>query len=440
MEIIIGERDVWKSRVPFGLSVADRRRHCHILGQTGTGKSTLLKNLLIQDIVAGRGCMLLDPHGDLAEELLDHIPPWRTEDVIYFAPADLTHPIGINLLAHVPADDRPLIASSVVAVFRHLWADSWGPRLEYVLYQTVAALLDFPSGRGGVSLLGVPRMFTDEAYRARVVQAVQDPRVRAFWQDEYTGWSRQFAAEAVSPIQNKVGQLLAAPAVRNVLGQAQSTVSMASVMNERKIFIANLSKGMLGEDKANLLGSVLLTWVQLSAMQRARVPEEQRVDFAVFADEAHSFGAAETFEAIWSEARKYRLALVTTGQYLDQSSQRLQAAIFGNVGTLISFRVGPGDAEVLAPQLDPYAPAVLADLGRGEVCARLTQDDQPSQAFIGKSIEGVGKRYGRRAAIVEQSRRRYGRGREVVEGRIERWLASSVKQPSIYGRRAKKMP
>ena len=421
MDLLIGEREVWTSRLPFGLSVADRRRHVHVIGQTGSGKSTLLRNLIIQDIEQGRGCMLLDPHGDLAEELLDHVPPWRTEDLIYFAPADLAYPLGLNLLEPVAADDRPLVASSVVAIFRHLWADSWGPRLEYILYQTLAALLDFPSGQGNVSLLAVPRMFTDQAYRERVVREVRDPRVRGFWEQEFPGYSPSLRAEAVSPIQNKVGAFLAAPAVRNVLCQARSTLRLPEVMDGGKILIANLAKGKLGEDKANLLGSFLLTSVQLAAMRRAAVPEEERVDFACYLDEYHNF-TTDSFETILSEARKYRLSLITAGQYLDQAPHRLQAAIFGNVGSLVSFRVGHADAEVLSAELAPYSPEVLRELRRGEVCVRLTADGEPCPPFLGRTAPGAGKGYGRRAVVIAQSRRRYGRRRDVVEERIGRWL------------------
>jgi hypothetical protein len=431
MDLVIGLRDglavderlgIISERVPFGLNVADRRRHMHLIGQTGTGKSTLLKGLLTQDIEQGRGCMLLDPHGDMAEELLDYIPPWRTHEVIYFEPADLAYPIGINLLDVVPEDDRPLVASNVVAICRHQWADSWGPRLEYVLYQALRALLDFAPVAGGISLLGVPRMLSDEAFRSRVVQAVKDPQVRAFWEDEFTGWSRQFQAEAVSPIQNKIGQLLSAPAARNVLGQAHSSVRIADVMNEGKIFIANLSKGLIGETLANLLGSVLLTSVQLAAVQRAAMPEDLRRDFICYADEAHNFGATDTFETIWSEARKYRLSMVTSSQYLDQASPEMQAALFGNVGTLVSFRVGQSDAEVLARELAPHSAAVLGELERGEVCVRLTVDGQSSRAFVGRTYAEAGEFYGRRATVIAQSRRRWGRRREVVEERIVRWL------------------
>src|SRR5438067_935150 len=291
MDVVIGMRSgmavdpvrgIVSAKVPFGITVADRRRHIYVIGKTGSGKSTLLRNMAAQDIAAGRGLMLLDPHGDLAEELLDYIPSWRIEDVIYLDPADLARPIGFNLLERVARDDRPLIAASVVATFKHLWRDSWGPRLEYVLYNTVAALLDYPPSRGGVSLLGVPRMFTDSDYRARIVREIQDPRTRAFWAEEFESYPERFAAEVVSPIQNKVGALLAAPAVRNMLGQATSTLKIAEAMDQRRIIVANLAKGAIGEAATNLVGSLLVTAVQLAAMRRTAVPEEERVDFVAY--------------------------------------------------------------------------------------------------------------------------------------------------------------
>jgi hypothetical protein len=357
MDIVIGEREVltqvsaeWQ---PFGLSAEDRRRHLYLIGKTGTGKSTLLRNLIVQDIEAGRGLMLLDPHGDLAEELLEYIPDRRVDDVIYVAPADLSYPVGFNLLERVAADDRPLVAANVVATFKHLWRESWGPRLEYVLYNTVAALLDYPASRGGVSLLGVPRMFTDRDYRDRIVNEIQDARVRSFWAEEFPSYPSSFAAEVVSPVQNKIGAVLAAPAVRNILGQATSTLRVAEAMDERRIIIANLAKGGLGEAATNLIGSLSVTAVQLAAMRRADVPEEQRVDFVCYLDEFHNF-TTDAFASMLAEARKYRLSLVIGHQYLDQVAPPVRAAVFGNVGTMVKFAVGHSDAEELAGEFDPY--------------------------------------------------------------------------------------
>lgn len=429
MDLVIGMRDglivdesigLSVAKVPFGLSVADRRRHVYVIGKTGSGKSTLLRNLIVQDIEAGRGLMLLDPHGDLAEELLDYIPPWRTEDVIYVAPAELSHPVGFNLLEQVPSDDRPLVAASVVATFKHLWRDSWGPRLEYVLYNTVAALLDYPASRGGVSLLGVPRMFTDPDYRAHIVREIRDPRVRAFWTEEFTAYGPHFAAEVVSPIQNKVGALLAAPAVRNMLGQATSTLRIAEAMDAQRIIIVNLAKGRLGEAACNLVGSFLVTAVQLAAMRRTALPEEDRVDFACYLDEFHNF-TTDTFVSILAEARKYRLSLVLAHQYLAQVSLPVRAAVFGNVGTLIAFQVGYDDAVALVGEFRPYVPDVLTGLYRGEIVVRTVMGGTTGAPFLGATIKETSRSYGSRAKVVEQSRRRYGRRREEVEAAIDRW-------------------
>lgn len=423
MDVVIGEREIrtqvsaeWR---PFGLSLDDRRRHLIVIGKTGVGKSTLLRNLVAQDIAADRGLMLLDPHGDLAEELLDYIPPRRIEDVIYVSPADLTHPVGFNLLERVPSDERPLVAANVVATFKHLWRESWGPRLEYVLYNTVAALLDFPPSRGGVSLLGVPRMFTDRDYRDRVVHEVRDARVRAFWESEFAGYSAQFAAEVVSPVQNKIGAVLAAPAVRNMLGQATGTLRVAEAMNERRIIIANLSKGRLGEAASNLIGSMLVTAVQLGAMGRSRVPAEQRVDFALVIDEFTNF-TTDSFATMLSESRKYALSLLCAAQYLEQISPAVRAAVFGNVGTMVSFGVGHRDAEELAGEFDPYGIETLTGLSKGEVCVRSIAESG-GQPFLGSTFAEVGWSYGSRATVIEQSRRRWGRRREIVEAKIDRW-------------------
>jgi type IV secretory pathway TraG/TraD family ATPase VirD4 len=430
MDVIIGTKDgvaadpvhgLVSVKVPFGISVADWRRHLYVLGKSGSGKSTLLRNMAAQDIAAGRGLMLLDPHGDLADELLDYIPSSRIEDVVYLDPADLAHPIGFNLLERVAPDDRPLVAASVVATFKHLWRDSWGPRLEYVLYNTVAALLDYPASRGGVSLLGVPRMFTDLDYRERVVREVRDERVRAFWREEFAAYSPQTAAEVVSPIQNKVGAILSAPAVRNMVGQATSTLKVGQAMDERRIIIANLAKGRLGEAGCNLLGSLLVTAVQLAAMRRTAIPEEERVDFVAYLDEFHNF-TTDAFAAMLAEARKYRLAIVVGHQYLSQISPPVRDAVFGNVGTLVSFQLGHDDAEEIAGEFAPYRPERLTDLYRGEVCVRTVAGGVTAPPFWGSTIAEVGWRYRSREKVIAQSRQRWGWRREVVEAKLQKWM------------------
>jgi hypothetical protein len=424
MDVVIGEREIWGAQHPFGLSVADRRRHVYLLGKTGTGKTTLLRNLIIQDIEAGRGLMVLDPHGDLAEELLDYIPPRRIEDVIYIAPADLSHPIGLNLIERVPPDDRPLVAASVVSIFKHLWRESWGPRLEYVLYNTIGALLDYPPSRGGVSLLGVPRMFADPDYRSRIVKEIRDPRVREFWEGEFPRYGPQFAAEIVSPVQNKIGTLLASPAVRNMLGQATSTINIGESMDRRRIIIGNLAKGRLGEGAANLIGSLLITATWNAAMRRTAMAEEERVDFGAYLDEFQSFGS-DIFMSILAEARKYRLSVVLAHQYLEQVSQPVRAAVFGNCGTLVSFGVGHADADEIAPEFDPYGVDTLTMLSRGEVCVRTINGGETGQPFLGATIAEPGWSYRRRETVIEQSQRRWGTPRHVIEGTIARWGAGS---------------
>lgn len=429
MDVVIGLRDGLAlderygpvvTKVPFGISVADRRRHMYVIGKSGSGKSTLIRNLCAQDIAADRGLMLLDPHGDLADELLDYIPPHRIADVIYLNPGDLSHPIGFNLLERVLPDERPLVAASVISTFKHLWRESWGPRLEYVLYNTVAALLDYPASRGSVSLLGVPRMFTDLDYRERIVKEVRDARVRSFWTEEFTAYSPQTAAEVVSPIQNKVGAILAAPAMRNMLGQARSTLRIAESMDQGHIVIANLSKGRLGEAACNLLGSLLVTAVQLAAMRRTAISEDKRVDFVAYLDEFHNF-TTDAFASMLAEARKYRLSICAGHQYVSQITPAVRDAVFGNVGTLISFQLGHDDAEELAGEFAPYSALSLTELYRGQVCVRTVRSGVTVAPFLGTTIQEVGWTYESRHKVIEQSRRRWGRPRQSVEAKLARW-------------------
>jgi len=303
-QIIIGQREIWGQSAPFGIYPADLRHHIYIIGKTGSGKTTLVRNLILQHILLGHGVGLIDPHGDLADELLNHIPPSRAEDLVYFNPGDLDFPIGLNLLANVAPDDRHLVASGLVGTFKSIWHDSWGPRLEYILYNAVAALLDCPN----TSLLGVNRLLTDEAYRAWVIRQIKDPFIRVYWQQEYASYDPRFQREAIAPIQNKLGQFLLNPVVRNILGQVKCKFSIPFIMDKERLFIANLAKGRLGHDKASLLGSLLVTQFQLAAMSRTHQPEAERRDFHLFIDEFQNF-TTDAFASILAEARKYRLCL-----------------------------------------------------------------------------------------------------------------------------------
>jgi hypothetical protein len=425
----IGSRWRWGQDSPFGLFGIDRRQHCYVIGQTGTGKTTLLRNLIVQDIEAGRGALVLDPHGDLAEELLDFIPPQRIDDVVYFNPADVEYPIGLSLLHHGSDEGRHVAASGLVSVFKSIWRDSWGPRLEYILYAATAALIECEN----TSLLGLPRMLVDDRYRDWVLKQVKDPIVRSFWLTEYANYDRRFRAEAVAPIQNKVGQLLMASPVRNIVGQVGSRIDPRFIMDKGRILIANLSKGRLGADKANLLGAVLLNMFQLAAMSRADIREAERRDFFMFVDEFQNF-STDSFAAILSEARKFRLCLTLSHQYIGQLPEPLREAVFGNVGSLFSFRVGDEDADTLARNFGgEYPPRQFTDLTNHSVCARLLIDGEPTVAFIGRTLAPTGKRYGRRATIVARSRQHFAVARTVIEGKIERWLGTGIARGVDHG-------
>lgn len=331
---------------PVALSLPDRRRHLYLIGKTGTGKSSLLLSLMRHDLANGRGFALLDPHGDLAEAVLDAAPPGRVNDVLYLNPADLAHPVGLNPLFGLAPDARPLAAAQIVAAFKHLWADSWGPRLEYILLNAIRLLLEAPDA----TLLGLPRLLIDEGYRRRLLATCRDPLVTAFWTREFAAYSERFVTEAVSPIQNKVGALLSPPVLRNIIGQKRSTVDLPAIMNSGRILIANLAKGRIGEAPSHLLGAFLATGFAQAAEGRAAIPEPERRDFALYVDEFQNF-ATDSFAAILSEARKWRLSLVLAHQFLGQLPDPLRLAVLGNVGSMIAFRIGAEDAHAIAPEL-----------------------------------------------------------------------------------------
>lgn len=419
--IIIGERLGWSTSLPFGISPADHRYHVYIIGKTGSGKTTLLRNLLVQHIALGHGVGLIDPHGDLAEDVLGCIPPSRADNLVYFNPTDLEFPVGMNLLAHVTRDERHLVASGIVGACKSIWHDSWGPRLEYILYNAIVALLECEN----TSLLGVNRMLTDETYRAWVIRQIKDPFIRDFWQSEYAGYDPRFQREAIAPIQNKLGQFLLNPVVRNILGQVRSRVSIPFTMNSGRLFIANLAKGKLGHDKANLLGSLLVTQFQLAAMARSSVPEEQRRDFFLFIDEFQNF-STEAFASILAEARKYRLCLILSHQFIDQLSPPVQQAVIGNVGTLVCFRIGHTDAEVMQKAFgNEFLAQRLVDLGRYEIAVLLSENGESRFPFLAKTLSPLELRGGSRGKLIARSRERFATSRDVVEKKLRRWLANT---------------
>jgi len=419
--IAIGTRTYWVSPEEKLVLLApeDRAQHLYVVGKTGLGKSTLLRNLILQDRYAGRGVGLLDPHGDLAREVLDAIPTERTNEVLHFNPGDLARPVGLNLLPQVPRDSAHLVVSGVLSAFRGIWGSSWGPRLEYILGHALAALLD----HGGLTILALPRLLLDDAFRERVTAKVKDPVVRAFWRDEYARYERRFRLEAIAPLQNKIGRLLANAPIRNVFGQARSRFDAGFLMDRGRIMIADLGKGVIGEDHSRLLGALLLSQFQWAAMQRAALPDSCRTPFYLYIDEFQSF-ATDAITSILAEARKYGLSLILAHQYLDQLTEEIRQSVFGNVGNLIVFRVGQADARLLEDELGgDVKMGNLVSLGKHEIYARLLDHGRAIEPFRGRTLPPIrGTSRGRREAVICHSRERYGRPREEVEAKIERWL------------------
>jgi hypothetical protein len=400
------------------LDAEERRRHLYIVGQTGTGKSTLLLNLIAQDLAAGEGVALLDPHGDLADAVLANVPRPRTNDLVYINPADIERPIGFNPLARVPNDLKPVVADGVVSAFRHVWPDSWGPRLDYILTNAVRALLDVP----GATLLMLPRLLIDEAFRVQLVaQHVGDPVVRSFWVNEYAGYGDSFRSEAIAPIQNKIGKALMVPSLRNMLAQPKSTITLRRLMDEGSIVIVNLSKGSLGESTAHLLGALITTAIAQAALSRTDTAAADRRVFHLYADEFQSF-ATESFALILSEARKYALTLTVGHQYLDQLPDRLRDAVFGNAGSIIACRSGAIDAPILAEQIGLGNPDALLDLPNFTAWARLLRNGTPTSPIRLDLYDAPLARRSSPHRLIETSRVRFGRPRAEVEARISKFL------------------
>ncbi|NNN19366.1 MAG: type IV secretion system DNA-binding domain-containing protein [Acidimicrobiaceae bacterium] len=420
----IGERDVWGGQKLFGISPDARAQHLFIIGQTGTGKSTLIRNLIIQDIEKGHGVGLIDPHGDLAEDILDCIPPQRTDHVAYLNPADHEFPVGFNVLRPGTNHAPHLIASAIVGALKSIWRDSWGPRMEYILYTSIAALLECEN----VTILGVQRMLIDPIYRTWVIRQVRDPMVRAFWTGEFAGYDRRFLTEVIAPVQNKIGQLVMAPPIRHILGQVRSSIDIRFLMDRSRILIANLAKGKVGEDKANLLGSLLVTQFQLAALSRADIPPAQRNPFHLYVDEYHNF-ATDSFASILSEARKYGLSLTLAAQYTSQTRPEITNAVFGNVGTIMSFRVGEADATLLARQFgEDIQPATFTSLGNHHVVVKPLTNEGYAAPFRATTLRPIMIRSGRRNIVIARSHERFSTKREVIESRIRRWMG----EPTLH--------
>lgn len=428
------ETDARNRRVKFGIKEEDRLRHIYSIGKTGMGKSTFLENMAIQDIQNGNGMAFLDPHGKTADLLLEYIPEHRIQDVIYFAPFDIEYPISFNVMEDVGPDRRHLVVSGLMSAFEKIWVDAWSARMAYILQNTLAALLEYP----GATMLGINRMYSDKAYRQKVVDNISDPSTRSFWVDEYAKYTERFAAEATPAIQNKVGQFTSNPLIRNIIGQPHSTFDIRKIMDEKKILIVNLSKGQVGENNANLLGSMLVTKIYLAAMSRADASPAELAklpNFYLYVDEFQSF-ANKSFADILSEARKYKLSLNITHQYVEQMPDEVRAAVFGNVGTMISFRVGSHDAELLAKEFAPtFTMEDLVNLSKFQVYLKLMIDNVASQPFSANMLGPIPMPERRfKNEVMQSSRAKYTVKREEVEKQIKEWHAAEIK-PELKDRR-----
>jgi type IV secretory pathway TraG/TraD family ATPase VirD4 len=379
---VFAQADFRGRMTPFGIREADRRAHMYLIGKTGTGKSTLIERLILQDIKAGRGVALLDPHGDLVERVRAKVPGDRQGDVIYFDVPNAKQSLGFNPLSNVPQSKRSLAASGLVGVFRKLWRDSWGPRTEHILRNSLLLLLDQPEA----TLADVLRLLSDAKYRQVALRSVRSEQVRDFWVKEYGQYPARFKAEAIAPIQNKVGAFLADPTLHRILTQPKSSFNLRQVMDEGRIFLVNLSKGKLGEDTASLLGSLLVSLIGLTAIRRADTPEAARRDFYLYLDEFHTFTTL-SLAGMLSELRKYRLNLILSHQYLSQLDPQVRDAILGNVGTIIAFRIGLPDAELLESEFFPdFRATDLINLPNYHIYLKLMIDGRVSSPFSARTL------------------------------------------------------
>ena len=416
-------------RKKFGIKTDDRRRHVYVVGKTGMGKTEIVFNMAVQDIQAGKGVGFVDPHGEAAERLLDFVPANRINDVVYFNPADLGYPLAFNVMEKVDAEYHHLVASGLMGVFKKIWPDVWSARMEYILNNAILALLEYP----GSTLLGVNRMLADPDYRKKVVDKIKDPMVRSFWVNEFARYTQRLETEATAAIQNKVGQFISNPLVRNIIGQVKSSIDMRKIMDEGKILIANISKGRIGEDNSRLLGALVITKLQLAAMSRVDTPEEKRKDFYLYVDEFQNF-ATDAFINILSEARKYRLCLTLANQYLGQleemtpagRSTKVRDAVFGNVGTIICFRVGAEDAEFLEQEFIPeFTIDDLVNLGKYNIYLKLMINGLAGRPFSAETLPPAPLlEESNREKIIKVSRERYGVERKIIEEKISKWIGA----------------
>jgi hypothetical protein len=407
------------------LLLPDRRRHLYLCGMTGTGKTGLLLSLMRADLFDGAGFCFLDPHGDASLAIAAATPRDRIEHIIYLDPSDPTHTFAYNPLAGVAEHERATSAANMVSAFKNIWGHSWGPRLEYVLSNTLRLLLD----NKDQSLIAIPRLYVDERFRHQLLKNCVDPVIRFYWQNEFESLDPRLRAETLSPIQNKIGVLLANPFIRSVLCQNTSTIDIAAAMNTGKVLIVNLSKGNLGTEPAHLLGALLVTAVSQAAEARRNLEEEARRDFTLYVDEFQNF-ATDSFASILSEARKWRLSLVAANQHVSQLSEELQHAVFGNAGTIVAFRLGAIDAPIVAAELGMESPRALREANNLHAWVRLMRDGAPLEPHSIEMLPLPARTPGRLHRVIARARSRHMRPRALVETRIKAFFADiSIPKP-----------
>jgi len=400
----------------FGIKRRDRARHMYIIGKSGSGKSKMQELLIKNDMEAGHGVCVIDPHGDLIENVIPFIPENRVKDVIYFNPADEGWPIAFNPIEKVDPVYRQQVAIGFIEIFKKVFGANWTPRLEHVLRMTVLALLDAPKA----SVMSILLLLTDREYRQEVIKTINDQVVKNFWTNEFASWSERFDSEAIMPILNKIGQFVSNGLIRNIVGQEENKLVLPEIMNTRKILLVKLPKGILGEENTALLGSMIVTKIYQSALARADIPENQRVPFYLYVDEFQNF-ATDSFANILSESRKYKLSLTVAHQYVSQLSDVIRKTVFGNVGSIVSFRLGPEDATLLEKEFEPrFKAADITNLGVQEIYLKLSIDDEVKEAFSARTLDVAAVTTSFREEIIKNTRENYCKTKEEAEREISR--------------------
>ncbi len=425
-----GETNYRGSKTKFGIKRKDRRRHMYLIGKTGSGKSKLMELLLVSNIQDGDGCCLLDPHGDLAKDILQYVPKERIADVVYIDPTDRDFPIAFNPLEYTnDYEHRQQISSFFISIFKKLFASDWNERMEHVLRHIILALLETKDS----NVLGITRILTDTTYRQRVVKDLQDPVIKSFWANEFSSWNEKYGSEAVVPLLNKVGQFTANPVIRNMVGQNRNALDFEAFMNAGKIVILNISKGKIGEENSALLGSMIITKIQQAALSRASIAEEQRKDFFFYIDEFQNF-ATEAFDSILSEARKYRLNMTLAHQYMDQLPEEVRSTVFGNVGSIVTFSVGGTDAAFLEREFAPtFTAQDIIGLEAREMYVKMLVDGTAAKPFSGRTLDVPAPEANLTPEIIDHTRKTYAQNRLVVEQEIAKWSTRADVTTAIAG-------